>query len=130
MRQERREVPQTAGETVMAVFPLIADYAFLSDCEVNTLVAPDGAVEWLCLPRPDGPSVFGSLLDRTAGYFRFGPTNTAVPEQRRYLPGTMILDTTWHTPTGWMTVQDMLVLGPVDDNRRPDYRRSPGDAMS
>ena len=58
----------------MSTFPDIADYAFLSDCEVSTLVAPDGSVEWLCLPRPDSPSVFGALLDRTAGFFRFGPT--------------------------------------------------------
>lgn len=111
-------------------FPPIADYAFLSDCEVSTLIAPDGAVEWLCLPRPDAPSVFGALLDRTAGSFRFGPANTAVPQQRRYLPGTMALETTWHTATGWLTVTDVLVLGPVDDVRRSASRRSPGDAMS
>ncbi|MDQ2737329.1 MAG: DUF5911 domain-containing protein, partial [Actinomycetota bacterium] len=39
-------------------FPNIADYAFLSDCETNCLIAPSGAVEWFCLPRPDSPSVF------------------------------------------------------------------------
>ncbi|WP_051973401.1 glycoside hydrolase family 15 protein [Cryobacterium sp. MLB-32] len=112
------------------IFPPIADYAFLSDCEVSTLIAPDGSVEWLCLPRPDAPSVFGSLLDRTAGSFRFGPTNSTVPEQRRYLPGTMVLETTWHTPTGWLTIQDVLVMGPLEDHRRAGYRRSPGDAIS
>jgi len=111
-------------------FPPIADYAFLSDCEVNTLVAPDGSVEWLCLPRPDAPSVFGALLDRAAGSFRFGPTNTLVPQQRRYLPGTMVLETTWHTPTGWLTIQDVLVMGPLESNRRTGYRRSPGDSIS
>ncbi|WEO78808.1 glycoside hydrolase family 15 protein [Cryobacterium sp. SO2] len=111
-------------------FPPIADYAFLSDCEVSTLIAPDGAVEWLCLPRPDSPSVFAALLDRTAGLFRFAPTNTAVPEQRRYLPGTMVLETTWHTPTGWLTVKDVLVMGPLADHRREGYRRSPGNAIS
>jgi GH15 family glucan-1,4-alpha-glucosidase len=54
-------------------FAPIADYAFLSDCEVTALVAPSGNVEWLCLPRMDGPSVFGAILDRDAGGFRFGP---------------------------------------------------------
>ena len=44
----------------MTTFPDIADYAFLSDCEVNALIAPSGAVEWMCIPRMDGPSVFGS----------------------------------------------------------------------
>jgi GH15 family glucan-1,4-alpha-glucosidase len=111
-------------------FPPIADYAFLSDCEVNALVAPDGSVEWLCVPRPDAPSVFGAILDRSAGSFRFGPTNTAVPHQRRYLPGTLALETTWHTPTGWMTVKDLLVVGPVAEERREGYRRSPGDAVA
>ena len=70
----------------MAGFPLIADYAFLSDCEVNALVAPDGAVEWLCIPRPDSPSVFGAVLDRSAGFFDFGPSTVEAPVQRRYLP--------------------------------------------
>ena len=47
-----------------ADFPPIADYGFLSNCEQSCLVAPDGSVEWLCLPRPDSPSVFGALLER------------------------------------------------------------------
>ena len=106
-------------------FPPIADYGFLSDCENNCLIAPDGAVEWLCLPRPDSPSVFGALLDRTAGLFRFGPSNTQVPHQRRYVPGTMVLETTWHTPTGWLVVQDLLVVRPVH-GRRPPRRLPPG----
>jgi GH15 family glucan-1,4-alpha-glucosidase len=58
----------------MTVFPPNAGYGFLSDCEVSALVAPDGSVEWLCRPRPDSPSVFGALLDRSAGLFRFGPS--------------------------------------------------------
>jgi GH15 family glucan-1,4-alpha-glucosidase len=112
-----------------ATFPPIADYGFLSDCENNCLVAPDGSVEWLCLPRPDSPSVFGAILDRTAGNFRFGPPGTHVPHQQRYVPGTMVLETTWHTPTGWLLVEDLLVIEPVaDGTRRSDYRRSPGDS--
>ena len=53
-----------------SAFPPIAQYAFLSDCETNALVAPSGNVEWLCSPRPDGRSVFASMLDRAAGSFR------------------------------------------------------------
>src|SRR5215831_10266289 len=45
-------------------FPPIAEYAFLSDCEVTALVAPSGGVEWLCLPRVDSPSIFGAMIDR------------------------------------------------------------------
>jgi GH15 family glucan-1,4-alpha-glucosidase len=113
----------------MSTFPPIADYGLLSNCEQSCLVAPNGAVEWLCLPRPDSPSVFGALLDRSAGTFRFGPTNAQVPQQRRYLPGTMVLETTWQTPTGWMTVQDFLAVGPVSGGeRRADYHRAPADS--
>ncbi len=115
----------------MSTFPPIAEYAFLSDCEISTLIAPDGSVEWLCLPRPDAPSVFGSLLDRSAGLFRFGPSHAMVPDSRRYVPGTMVAETTWHTPTGWLTVKDMLVMGPPDiSQRRSEYRRVPGDAAA
>jgi len=75
--------------------------------------------------------VFGAILDRTAGNFRFAPLNTHVPHQRRYIPGTMVLETTWHTPGGWLLVQDLLVVQPVTDgSRRADYRRSPGDAAA
>ena len=113
----------------MNTFPPIADYGFLSDCENNCLVAPDGSIEWLSLPRPDSPSVFGALLDRNAGSFRFGPVNNQVPQNRRYVPGTMVLETTWQTPTGWLTVYDILVMAPTPHgHRRPDYHRAPTDS--
>jgi len=115
----------------MGAFPPIAEYAFLSNCEDTCLIAPDGCVEWLCLPRPDSPSVFGALLDRTAGSFRFGPSNANVPHDRRYLPGTLVLETTWHTATGWLVVQDLMVIRPADSGkRRPNYRRAPTDSTA
>src|ERR1700689_3889830 len=122
----RQGEPETNGGSSMRSFPPIADYAFLSDCENNCLVAPDGSVEWLSLPRPDSPSVFGALLDRNAGSFRLRPVNTLVPDHRRYVPGTMVLETTWHTPTGWLVVNDLFVVRPVsDEGRRAGYQRVP-----
>jgi len=113
---------------LMSTFPPIAEYGLLSNCEQSCLVAPDGSVEWLCLPRPDSPSVFAAMIDRAAGLFRFGPSNAQVPQHRRYVPGTMVLETTWQTPTGWMTVQDFLAVGPVQvEGRRADYHRAPAD---
>ncbi len=110
-------------------FPAIADYGFLSDCETTALVAPAGSVEWMCLPRMDSPSVFGSILDRDAGMFRLGPAGVHVPAARRYLPGTMILETTWGTRGGWIIVRDLLLIGPWhhSDDRSHTHRRAPTD---
>ena len=99
-------------------FPPIADYAFLSDCEVNCLIAPSGAVEWMCLPRPDSPSVFSAMLDRGAGAFRIGPYDEMVPAARRYLPGSLMLETTWQTRTGWLHRARRAVHGAVAQRRR------------
>ena len=110
-------------------FPPIADYAFLSDCETNALVAPSGAVEWMCLPRPDSPSIFAALLDRGAGAFRIGPYDEMVPAARRYLPGSLVVETTWQTRTGWLLVRDALCMGPWHNvgERSRTHRRSPTD---
>jgi alpha,alpha-trehalase len=93
-------------------FPPIADYAFLSNCHTGALVSPDGSIDWLCTPAFDSPSVFGSLLDRGAGYFRLAPDGLNVPTARHYNPGTNVLHTTWHTPSGWVRVQDALTIVP------------------
>jgi GH15 family glucan-1,4-alpha-glucosidase len=110
-------------------FPPIADYAYLSDCEVGALVAPSGSVEWLCAPQFDAPSVFGATLDRDAGRFRLGPADVTVPASRRYLPGTMILESTWMTRTGWLVVYDFLAIGPWhhEEEREARHRRAPSD---
>ncbi|MBI5105014.1 MAG: glycoside hydrolase family 15 protein [Solirubrobacterales bacterium] len=107
----RDTTPFVERRAVTSPFPPIADYGFLSDCHTGALVAPDGTVEWLCPPRFDCPSVFGAILDRSAGGFRLGPSAMGVPAGRRYEPGTMILETTWMTPTGWLVVRDALVIG-------------------
>ncbi|MBV8559177.1 MAG: glycoside hydrolase family 15 protein [Acidimicrobiia bacterium] len=110
-------------------FAPIADYGFLSDCESCALIAPSGTVEWLCLPRMDSPSVFGALLDRHAGGFRLGPADVQVPAARRYLPGTMCLETSWGTATGWIIVRDLLLMGPWhhEEELSHTHRRAPTD---
>jgi GH15 family glucan-1,4-alpha-glucosidase len=112
-----------------STFPPIAEYCFLSDCETCALVAPSGNVEWLCLPRFDSPSVFGALLDRAAGTFRLGPADVEVPAARRYLPGTMVLETSWGTSGGWIIVRDVLLIGPWhhEHDRSHTHRRAPTD---
>jgi GH15 family glucan-1,4-alpha-glucosidase len=118
--------PQSAAAP--SPFTPIADYAFLSNCHTGALVAPDGAIDWLCVPGFDAPSVFGSLLDRGAGAFRFGPFGINHPTQRAYEPGTNVLVTTWKTPTGWIVVRDALTMGATagDDTITP-HTRPPAD---
>ena len=53
------------AESGRSPYPPIADYAFVSDCESNGLIAPSGNVEWLCIPRPDSPSGRGLMIVRT-----------------------------------------------------------------
>ncbi len=117
------------GTMAGSAFPPIADYAFLSDCESTCLIAPSGRVEWMCLPRVDGPSIFGAMLDRDAGGFRISPADQRVPTGQRYVPGTMILETTWGTRTGWVVCQDALLIGPWhhETERSHTHRRSPTD---
>jgi alpha,alpha-trehalase len=122
----REEGGQSAA--MPSPFPPIEDYAFLSDCHTGALVAPDGGVGWLCVPRFDAPSVFGTLLDREAGYFRLAPFGINVPTMRVYEPGTNILSTTWNAPGGWVVVRDALTMGPRqgEDEVTP-HTRPPAD---
>src|SRR6266508_3098450 len=109
-------------------FPAIADYAFLSNCHTGALVAPDGSVDWLCVPRFDSPSVFAALLDRQAGSFRLAPFGVTVPNSRTYEPGTNTLVTTWNTRGGWVVVRDALTMGPrIGEDRVTPYTRPPAD---
>jgi alpha,alpha-trehalase len=109
-------------------FTPIADYAFLSNCHTGALIAPDGGVDWLCVPRFDSPSVFGSLLDREAGAFRLGPFGINHPTARVYEAGTNTLVTTWKTPNGWVVVRDALTMSPRrgEDTVTP-HTRPPAD---
>jgi GH15 family glucan-1,4-alpha-glucosidase len=119
-------VPQSAAAP--SPFTPIADYGFLSDCHTGALVAPDGTVDWLCVPRFDSPSVFGSLLDRGAGTFRLGPFGINVPSGRTYEPGTNTLVTAWKTQTGWALVREALTIGPRQrEDKVTPHTRPPTD---
>jgi GH15 family glucan-1,4-alpha-glucosidase len=91
-------------------FPPIGSYGFLSDCHTAAIVSYAGSVEWLCLPRFDSPSAFAALLDRGAGHWQLRPNEVIVPISRRYVPGTLVIETTWVTDTGWAVVHDALTI--------------------
>jgi len=124
--QNEVSTPQSAAAP--SPFPPIAEYAFISNCHTGALIAPDGAVDWLCVPRFDSPSVFGSLLDRQAGFFRLGPFGINHPTARAYIPGTNVLETTWRTPSGWIVVRDALTMGPWEhEDEITPHTRPPAD---
>jgi GH15 family glucan-1,4-alpha-glucosidase len=118
--------PQSAAAP--SPFTPIANYAFLSNCHTGALIAPDGTIDWLCIPRFDSPSVFGALLDRGAGAFRLAPFGINVPSERVYEPGTNTLITSWKTPSGWAVVRDAMTMGPRrgEDTTTP-HTRPPTD---
>jgi GH15 family glucan-1,4-alpha-glucosidase len=120
-------IPASPGGST--AFPPIADYAYLSDCETTALIAPSGNVEWMCAPRMDSPSLFAAILDRDAGAFRLGPADVMVPAGRRYVPGTMVVETSWETRMGWVIIRDVLCIGPWhhEQERSDNHRRSPTD---
>ena len=80
------------------------------------------------MPRFDSPSVFGALLDRSAGSFGLAPRGATVPISRRYEPGTLIIETTWSAPDGWLVVRDALTMGLWQED--PEGERAPSGIES
>ncbi|HYX84726.1 MAG TPA: glycoside hydrolase family 15 protein [Gaiellales bacterium] len=87
----------------------IASYALLSDCNSAALVGIDGAIDWLCLPRFDSPAVFSRLLGMDAGHWSIRPAGQFRAE-RRYRPGTLVLETTFTTDSGSVRVTDAMAF--------------------
>jgi GH15 family glucan-1,4-alpha-glucosidase len=120
--------PRPQSAAAPSPFPPIADYAFISNCHTGALIAADGAIDWLCAPSFDSPSMFGSLLDRQAGFFRFAPFGINHPTSRVYVPGTNVMETTWKTPNGWIVVRDALTMGPWEhEDQVTPHTRPPAD---
>lgn len=86
----------------------IEDYALIGDCETGALIGRDGSIDWLCLPRFDSDSCFGRLLgNEENGYWKLCPLDRSVSE-RRYRPGTLILETVFATDRGRVRVTDFM----------------------
>jgi hypothetical protein len=105
-------MPDAAGGGASRYSP-IADYAFLGDCHTAALVSSGGSVDWLCLPRLDSGSYFGRLLDRDrGGWCSVTPVDPATTGSRRYLDGTLVLQTETTTSGGRVRVTDCLTMRP------------------
>ena len=92
----------------------IGNHALLSDCHSTALVDTAGSVEWLTCPRFDSPSVMARLLDDDAGHWSIRPVGE-FRTTRRYLDGTMVLETTFQTATGTAVLTDALAVGPDNE---------------
>jgi len=107
MTETMTPAPGTA--TAARTYRPIADYGLLSDCNSAALVARDGSIDWLCLPRFDSPAVFARILDADAGHWSITPT-AEFRSDRRYADGTLVLETTFTTDTGSVLLRDALVF--------------------
>ncbi|HVL25084.1 MAG TPA: glycoside hydrolase family 15 protein [Thermomicrobiales bacterium] len=111
-----------------STFPPISDYGFLSDCHSAALVTRDASIEWACFNRFDRSAVFARILDRdVGGWFRIAPRGSFTTT-RRYVPETLILETTFTTPDGVATVTDFLALE-ADEGAKGGLRR-PGSGST
>lgn len=87
----------------------IEDYALIGDCETAALVSRDGSIDWLCWPRFDSGACFAALLGTPDhGRWRIAPQGEARATRRRYLPGTLVLETVFETDTGSASVTDLM----------------------
>jgi len=91
----------------------IEDYALIGDCQTAALVARDGSIDWLCVPRFDSPACFAALLGTSEhGRWQIAPAATETRAiRRRYRPGTLVLETDYETETGAVTVVDCMPVG-------------------
>jgi GH15 family glucan-1,4-alpha-glucosidase len=88
--------PATSHASAEEASQPIANYGLLADCNSAALVDRDGSIDWLCLPRYDSDAIFSRLLDPDAGHWSIRPTR-AYAAERRYLPGTLVVETTFFT---------------------------------
>ncbi len=86
----------------------IRDYALIGDCHSAALISSAGAIDWLCLPHFDSPAVMLRLLDDQRGGFCDIAVAGTKSASRSYLPRTNILQTTFQSGSGELTVTDFM----------------------
>jgi GH15 family glucan-1,4-alpha-glucosidase len=98
-------------------YPPIGDYALIGDCRSAALISRTGSIDWLCWPRFESPSIFAAILDAEKGG-RFAVCPSAeFRTERRYLPETNILETTFHTSDGTVVLRDLMPVSSEQEKR-------------
>ncbi|MCB1454581.1 MAG: glycoside hydrolase family 15 protein, partial [Rhizobiaceae bacterium] len=86
----------------------IEDYAMIGDCETAALVGRDGSIDWICWPAFDSEACFAALLgNENHGRWRIAPSIDA-KVSRKYRDDTLILETTFETADGVVTMVDFM----------------------
>ena len=108
---ETSVITQSASASALGEEPSqpVANYGLLADCNSAALVDRDGSIDWLCMPRYDSDAVFARLLDPNAGHWSIRPTSDHTAE-RRYLPGTLVIETTFTTDSGQVRLTDAMAF--------------------
>src|SRR4051812_38040011 len=100
-------LPAAASSAERGAFQPIGEYGLLADCNSAALVSRDGSVDWLCLPRYDADAIFARILDPDGGHWSIRPAGEYTVE-RRYLPGTLVIETTFTTGSGVVRLRDAM----------------------
>src|ERR687886_1860766 len=103
--------PAAATAAARGAFTPIGDYGLLADCNSAALVARDGSIDWLCLPRYDSDAIFARILDPDGGHWSIRPAGEFTV-QRRYVPGSLVVETTFTTADGVVRLRDAMAFAP------------------
>lgn len=93
----------------IAISLRIEDYALIGDCQTAALVGINGSIDWLCFPRFDSPACFAALLGtEDHGRWLLAPEEPILRVTRQYRPDSLVLETTFTTAGGVITVVDCM----------------------
>src|SRR4051795_2764149 len=101
--------PAAATADERGAFTPIGEYGLLADCNSAALVGRDGSIDWLCLPRYDSDAIFARILDPDGGHWSIRPVGEYRVE-RRYVPGSLVIETTFTTATGVVRMRDAMAF--------------------
>src|ERR671939_2066701 len=103
--------PAAAAAGERGAFTPIGEYGLLADCNSAALVGRDGSIDWLCLPRYDSDAIFARILDPDGGHWSIRPAGEYGVE-RRYVPGSLVVETTFTTAGGVVRLRDAMAFAP------------------
>ena len=109
--------PASIGTDLDVTGNAIGDYAAIGDGGSAALVGRDGSIDWLCWPRFDSPSIFGALLDPTAGRWRIAPV-APFRTERHYIKDTNVLQTRFDTGAGLLVLTDLMPVASEEEKAR------------